>query len=332
MHEKGIQLEIAVETSNFYMGFNMIDATVGGNSETARKLRQAISIAVDYEEFISIFRNGRGFAAQGAIPPGIFGYVDGKEGLNPIVYEEVNGKIQRKNIAIAKQLMAEAGYRNGIDPKTKASLILYFDTMSASIDDRSMMNWYRKQFEKLGITLVIRATDYNRFQEKMRSGNAQIFVWGWNADYPDPENFFFLLYGGNSKVKYGGENAANYQNPIVDQLFERMRNMDNTPERYAIIQQLQAQIRHDAPWIFGFHPKTFSLYHSWYKNIKLNLMANNQLKYTRIDTVEREKKRILWNQPIFWPVVVILAGLVIIMLIPAIKMIQRLGQVGREGR
>ncbi|MDO9104066.1 MAG: ABC transporter substrate-binding protein [Methylovulum sp.] len=318
MREKGIQLQTAVETSNFYMGFNMLDATVGGNSDAARKLRQALSIAVDYEEFISIFRNGRGLAAQGVIPPGIYGYADSKEGINPIVYEWVNGKPQRKPIAAARQLMAEAGYANGIDPKTQQALILYFDTMSASVDDRPMMSWYRKQFEKLGIKLVIRATDYNRFQEKMRLGNAQLFAWGWNADYPDPENFFFLLYGANSKVQHGGENATNYQNPEFDRGFELMRNMDNTPERYAIIQRLQQQVRYDAPWIFGFHPKNFSLFHSWYKNLKPNLMANNQLKYTRIDTIEREKKRAHWNRPLFWPLV--LAGMIsVLALIPALR-------------
>ena len=322
MREKGIQLQTAVETSNFYMGFNMLDAVIGGDSEAARKLRQALSIAVDHEEFISIFRNGRGLAAQGVIPPGIYGYADGKEGINPYSYDWVNGKAQRKNIAAARQLMTEAGYSNGIDPKTGEPLILYFDTMSASIDDRPMMNWYRKQFEKLGIKLVIRATDYNRFQEKMRLGNAQIFVWGWNADYPDPENFFFLLYGANSKVKHGGENAANYQNPVADRLFELMRNMDNTPERYEIIQRLQGQIRHDAPWIFGFHPKTFSLYHSWYKNLKPNLMANNLLKYARIDTAEREQKRALWNQPALWPLVLFaVAG--ILALMPAVRAYRR---------
>jgi oligopeptide transport system substrate-binding protein len=75
---------------------------------------------------------------------------------------------------------------------------------------RPCCNWMRKQFAKLGIELVVRATDYNRFQEKMRKGTAQVFMWGWNADYPDPENFFFLLYGPNRKVD-GGENAANYK-------------------------------------------------------------------------------------------------------------------------
>ncbi|WP_411727216.1 ABC transporter substrate-binding protein [Methyloglobulus sp.] len=301
MRQKGIQLQATVETSSFYMGFNMLDATVGGTTEQARKLRLAISIAVDYEELISIFMNERGLVAQGVLPPGIYGYEEGKAGINPYVYDWINGKPQRKDMSVARQLMKEADYDNGIDPKTNEALILYFDTTSTSVDDRPRMSWYRKQFEKLGIKLVIRATDYNRFQEKMRSGNAQIYVWGWNADYPDPENFFFLLYGGNSKVKFSGENAGNYQNPAFDRLFEEMRNMDNSPQRFQLIQQMQELVRHDAPWIFGLHPKKFSLFHSWYKNIKPHVMANNTLKYLRLDIVARTQQRQAWNHPIFWP-------------------------------
>lgn len=321
MREKGIQLQTSVAISSFYMGFNMLDATVGGTTEQARKLRQAIAIAVDYEEYISIFRNGRGIAAQGVLPPGIYGF-DDKAGINPYVYEWRGGKAQRKKIDAARQLMAEAGYANGIDPKTGSALILYFDTTAVSVDDRPTMNWYRKQFEKLGINLVIRATDYNRFQQKMRAGNAQIFVWGWNADYPDPENFFFLLYGPNSKVQHGGENASNYSNPVVDRLFEQMRNMDNSEQRYRIIQQMQELVRRDAPWVFGFHPKNFSLFHGWYKNLKPNLMANNTLKYQRIDAAARAEKRQQWNKPVFWPLV--LVGVIfVLMLIPAVNAYRR---------
>jgi ABC-type transport system substrate-binding protein len=319
--EKDIQLQTSVTTTNFYMGFNMLDATVGGETEQARKLRQAISIAVDYEEYISIFMNGRGVPAQGVLPPGIYGF-DDKTGINPYVYDWLDNKVQRKKIDAARQLMDEAGYAGGIDAKTQEALILYFDTTATSVDDRPRMNWYRKQFEKLGIKLVIRATDYNRFQEKMRTGNAQLFFWGWNADYPDPENFFFLLYGSNSKVQHGGENAANYHNPEFDRLFEQMRNMDNGEQRYRIIQQMQEIVRRDAPWIFGFHPKNFSLFHGWYKNLKPNLMANNQLKYTRIDTAARAEKRQQWNEPVFWPVV-LGAGIFVLMLIPAVNAYRR---------
>jgi len=313
MQAKGIRLQTAVQTSSFYLGFNMLDPLLGGTSEAARKLRQAIAIAIDQEEFIAIFMNGRGVAAQGVLPPGIFGFAEGQPGINPNVYDWQADKAQRKDIAVAKQLMAEAGYGNGIDPKTHGPLIVYFDTTATSVEDKPRMTWYRKQFEKLGIQLVIRATDYNRFQEKMRAGNAQIFAWGWNADYPDPENFFFLLYGPNGKVKYGGENAGNYQNPEFDRLFGQMRNMDNTPERYQIIQQMQDIVRQDAPWVFGLHPKQFSLFHSWFGNLKANLMANNELKYRRIDTAARADKRRQWNRPIIWPL--LLAGVLLVLLI-----------------
>jgi ABC-type transport system substrate-binding protein len=322
MQEKGIQLQTAVTTSNYYLGFNMLDATVGGSSESARKLRQAIAIAVDFEEYIAIFMNGRGVAAQGVLPPGIYGFAEGSAGINPYVYNWQDGKVKRKAISEAKKLLVEAGYENGIDPKTKEALILYFDTTAISVDDRPRMNWYRKQFEKLGIKLVVRGTDYNRFQEKIRIGNAQLFFLGWNADYPDPENFLFLLYGPHSKVKHGGENSSNYENPEFDSLFEQMRNMDNGEQRYQLIQQLQEIVRHDAPWILGFHPKNFTLYHGWYKNLKPNLMANNQLKYARLDTAARNEKRQQWNEPLFWPL--LLGGLLFVTLfIPAIKAYQR---------
>lgn len=305
MLDKKIVLQTSIEPSTFYMGFNMLDATIGGITEQARKVRQAISIAVDYEELISIFRNGRGIAAQGVLPPEIFGYEEGKAGINSYSYDWIDGKPQRKNIKVAQQLMTEAGYKNGIDPKTREPLILYFDTTSMSIDDRPMFNWYRKQFEKLGIKLIIRATDYNRFQDKLRKGNAQIYVFGWNADYPDPENFFFLLYGGNAKVKFGGENSSNYQNPEFDRLFEQMRNMDNSPQRFQLIQQMQEIVRHDAPWVFGLHPKQFSLFHSWFLNRKPHVIANNTLKYQRLDTVTRTQQRQKWNQPNFWPLLLL---------------------------
>ena len=315
--KKGIQLQTSVTTSIYYMGFNMLDATVGGNAEQARKLRQAISIAIDYEEYISIFMNGRGVAAQGLLPPGIYGHLENEAGINPVVYDWTNGQAQRKSVAVATRLMTEAGYDKGIDPGTGESLILYLDTPASGPDDRARLNWYRKQFSKMGIQLVTRATDYNRFQQKMRAGNAQIFMWGWNADYPDPENFFFLLYGPNAKVGHGGENAVNFHHQEFDRLFEKMRNMDNGPERQKIIQRLQEIIRHEAPWVFGFHPKSFSLFHSWYKNLKANLMANNRLKYTRINKEIRAEKRLQWNQPVFYPLVLMLL-LFVIILIPAI--------------
>ncbi len=317
MQQRGLRLLTAVTTSIFYSGFNMADDVVGGDSQRARLLRRAISIAVDYEEYISIFANGRGLPAQGPLPPGIFGHVAGAAGVNPYVYKWEKGKAVRHDIEHARRLLAEAGYPNGRDRATGQPLVLNLDTPSAGPGAKATFDWLRKQYAKLGINLVIRATDYNRFQEKMRKGSAQIFQWGWNADYPDPENFFFLLYGPNAKIDNNGENAANYKNAEFDRLFNQMKSMDNNAERQALINRMVELVRKDAPWLWGFHPIAFSLHHQWYKNAKPNLMANNTLKYKRIDPVLRNEKRQQWNRPLLWPVIVTALAL-ILLLLPAL--------------
>ena len=322
MASKGINLSTAVQASSMYFGFNMLDPVVGGLSERARKLRQAISIAMDMEEFISIFSNGRGIPAQGVVPPGIFGYRDGEAGVNPVVYDWVGGKPKRKSIEVARRLLAEAGYPDGVDAKTGKPLVINFDLTASGPDDKARLNWYRKQFDKLNIQLVIRNTMYNRFQEKMLKGTSQFFIWGWNADYPDPENFMFLLYGPNQKADKNGENAANYRNPQFDALFTRMKNMNNGQQRQQIIDRMTDILRQDSPWVFGYHPKSFGLQHSWYKNAKPNLMAHNTFQYKRIDTGLRAEKRQQWNQPIVWPVIVLIFGLVALS-IPALFMYKK---------
>ena len=314
MQQKGIKLLTATTTSTYYMGFNMADDLVGGDSERARLLRRAISIAVDYEEYISIFANGRGRPAQGPIPPGIFGHIPGKAGINPYVYYWENNRAVRRPIEHARELMLQAGYKNGISQVTGKPLVLNLDTPAAGPGSKAAFDWLRNQFSKLGINLVVRATDYNRFQEKMRKGTAQIFQWGWNADYPDPENFFFLLYGPNAKIDHNGENAANYKNEKFDSLFDLMKSMKNTSDRQKLIDQIVELVRYDAPWLWGYHPVGFSLHHEWYKNAKPNLMANNTLKYKRIKPELRKEKRVIWNKPIWWPVALVFITMIIILL------------------
>lgn len=306
MQQKAIQLSVAVTSSIFYTGFNMRDEVIGGKTERARKLRQAIAIAVDFEEFISIFANGRGVPAHGPIPPGIFGSRSNSASVNSYVYNWVNDKPKRKSIDVASKLMSEAGYPDGRDTETGKALVLYLDTLDAGPGSNARFQWLRKQFNKLGITLVIRATNYNRFQEKMQKGTAQIYQWGWNADYPDPENFMFLLYGPNAKFGINGENASNYSNETFDQLFDQMKNMPNNQARQRLIDEMVEIVRRDSPWLWGYHPMAFSLHHDWYKNAKPNLMAHNKLKYKRIIPSIRKQKQQQWNQPIWWPVILIL--------------------------
>jgi len=311
MQQKGIRLLTSVKTSTFYMGFNMLDPVVGGLSERTTKLRQAISIAVDQEEYISIFQNGRGIAAQGPLPPGIFGYESGEIGIDSVVYDWVDGKPKRKPVETAKKLMRDAGYPNGRDEKTGEPLVLNLDTTGGGMGEKSRLDWLTRQFAKIDVQLVVRSTDFNRFQDKIRKGNVQLYYLGWNADYPDPENFFFLLDGNEGKVAKGGENASNYANPEFDRLFARMKNMDNTPERLTIVRQMNRILHYDAPWVFGLHPKSYALGHRWLKNRKPNDVGNNTLKYQRIDAVDRAAARSAWNRPLWWPLLLGLAAIVL---------------------
>ena len=309
MEVRGIRLSTSLATSSFYLAFNWQDAVVGGTSESNRKLRQALSIAIDFEEFISIFQNGRAIPGQGPLPPGIFGFREGAQSVNPVIYDwvaEDGGKAKRKSIETAIKLLAEAGYPDGRDAKTGAPLVLALDTTDRGPGDKARLDWYRKQFAKINVQLDVRATDWNRFQEKIRKGNTQMFFLGWNADYPDPENFLFLLYGPNSAIKSDGENKSNYSNAAYDRLFESMKNLDNGPQRQAVIDRMVAILREDAPWMWGFHPKSYGLAHAWVHNSKPNQMARNGLKYQRVDFALRAEKRAQWNRPVVWPFALLL--------------------------
>ena len=309
MQGKGIRLLTRLRASIFYLGFNLLDPIVGGKDgvgeERARKLRQALSIAIDQEEFISIFLNGRGIAAMSPLPPGIFGYRDGQAGMNPVVYDWRDGQARRKPIETARALLAEAGWPNGRDARTGEPLVLYLDSTGGGVDDKPRNDWLMRQFAKLDIQLIIRPTDFNRFQEKLRKGATQIYHLGWNADYPDPENFFFLLAGNEAKSVSGGENAANYVNADYDRLFAEMKDMDDSAQRASIIDRMNRILQNDAPWVFGFHPKDFTLAHRWLHNRKPHEVANNTLKYQRIDVAERERLRREWNPPLLWPLAIL---------------------------
>lgn len=315
--DHGIQLPTSIETSIWYMGFNWLDPVVGQGDtpeqqEKNRKLRQAISIAFNWEEYIAVFENDQAAPANGPVPPGVLGYRAPPEGLNPEIYEQVDGKPKRKSIEVAKRLLAQAGYPDGRNAQTGAPLVLYYDAMSGG-GANPQFDWMRRQLAQLGIQMDVRSTDYGRFQDKMQRGTAQMFMWGWMADYPDAENFLFLLYGPNGKAKHGGENAANYNNPEFNQLFEQLKYLDDGPEKVTVIDRMQAIVQRDAPWMFGYFPMSGGAYQQWVGNAKPTQMVRNTLQYFKVDPALRVDKVNEWNTPRWWPL-----GLLVLVLVLAI--------------
>jgi ABC-type transport system substrate-binding protein len=314
---KGFNFPKYADVNSYVVGFNMLDPTLGGGDTAegqarARKLRQAIAIAIDWDEYSKIFPKKGGQTAMSPLPAGIPGSRDGTpEGLNPMTHRIVDGKVVRRPIADAKKLMQEAGYPSGRDAKTGRPLVINYDVYYPATPERKPeIDWMVRQFAKLDIQLEVRATDNNQFQDKVRKNKHQVFWTGWNADYPDAENFLFLFYGPNAKSVSDGENTANYQNPVFDKLFSQLKTLDDGPQKQQVIDQMVAILREDAPWSFGFFPWASAAVQGWVHNSKPAILIRDHGRYLRLDVKAREAALASWNKPVWWPIVAIVAGLV----------------------
>jgi ABC-type oligopeptide transport system substrate-binding subunit len=323
MRSHNLTISADVKPGMYYYGFNMRDPVVGGYSAEARKLRQALSIAYDMEEYINIFYKGNAIAAQSLIPPGIAGALEGEAGINPYVYDWVDGKPARKSIEYAKQLMVEAGYPNGRNAQTGEPLRIYIDVQSQAISNSSM-NWTSRQLGRLGVQVEFRPADWNRTREKLMTGNTQIYSHGWLADYPDPENFLFLLHSPESPLicNCDGANNSNYESEEYDELFERMRVLDPGPERAEVVARMVELWRRDAVWLNAFHPLEYYLNNEWVHNTKRHGIDKRTLKYIRLEPELRARRQQEWNQPVTWPLLAGAVG-VLALLLPGVTAYRR---------
>ena len=307
MKARGIHMETATDMDVFYLAFNMDDSLVGGYTPARRKLRQALSLAIDSPEIIDIIMNGRGIPAQSVVPPGLFGYDPSYK--NPYM---------QTNLDKAKRLLAEAGYPGGIDPATQQPLVINFDTASSTPEGREETGLVIRQLDTLGINVIERPSMYNVFMGRVAEGQFQMCLFGWNADYPDPENFYLLFYGPN---KGPGPNTARYSNPEFDRLYKQMAAMDNGPDRLQVIDRMRQMVQEDCPWIFLYHTQAYILRYDWVKNALAHPVAMNTAKYVRIDHAVRFRDQEKWNHPDYL-VVALFFGMLFLGTVPAALIVQ----------
>lgn len=318
MKARGIRLSMANNPNLDYLAFNMDDPVVGGRSEQKKKLRQAISLSIDADELIALRLGGFGLPAQFLIPKDLFAYDPNYR--NPY---------RQPNLERAKQLLAEAGYPKGISRKTGTVLTLNYDNALTTSEGRQFVGLLRRQIERLGIRVQSRPALETTYRDNLDQGKFQLIVGGWYADYPDPENFLFLLYGPYRRPE--GSNTADYDSPEFDRLFVKMRAMDDTPERRAVIDQMRAVAVEDCPWVYLYHRQSLNLVQRWYRNVKPHPVANDVYKYRRVDVVERERTRLAWNRPDYWPAI-FLGLFLVVGTAPAVATVRRRRSArGRRG-
>jgi len=315
MLRRGIKLSHATNYEVSYFAFNMLDPTFGGLNEKNRKLRQAISLAVDGQELIDLFFLGLGVPAQSIVPPGIPGY--DPQYRNP--YRQFDPSLSR-----AKQLLAEAGYPNGIDQTTGRPLILNWDNANWTPAGRQFNGLALRQIQRLGIEVRTRTFLAPSMTQRVNKGQSQ-FMGGpgvWGADYPDVENFVFLLHSPNAAVSSSGPNITNYNNPEYDRLFDEMRAMEDGPARTAIVHRMRAIVQEDCPVIPYRHTEGYGMLQPWLYNFKVHPVALDYWKFLRVDVRRRTEFQSKWNQPNYlsgW----IAAALVLLAAAPAAHVVHR---------
>jgi oligopeptide transport system substrate-binding protein len=297
MRARGIRLERTHDPVTEGLVFNMLDPVVGGYSPRQKKLRQAISMGMDIQSELDLFNNGLGTIAQFLVPPGLFGYEN-----------DYRNPYRQYNVAAAKRLLAEAGYPGGIDPRTGEQLTIYYDNAATEAAGRQLVQFLIKQFDRLGIRLISRTWRGEVLQDRMDRGQFQLVYYAWGADYPDPEDFVFLLYGPNRRP---GPNVAAYDNSEYNRLFEQMRSMEDSPARLATIRKMRAIAVEDCPWVFGSHPEDLILYYDWLRNVKRHPVAMDTAQYRAVDADRRARLRRAWNRPNYWPILGLAVFLVV---------------------
>ena len=310
MTKRGLVMKQGSYPAVEYCGFNMEDPVFGGYTPQKRKLRQAISLAIDSNAYIDLMYQGLAQKSEFLLPHGLCGFDENYK--NPY-------RAYQPDLVKAKQLLAEAGYPDGVSATTHERLVLNYDNYTDSPTDRERERLITKLISALGIEVTSRDTDYPTFDDKVKHKKIQFFTYGWVADYPDPENFCLLLYG---PLASPGPNGVVYKNPEYDRLFEQMRGMDDGPARADVIHKMRDLAVEDCAWIYLVENEAPTVYQPWVVNAESNPILNDIAKYRNIDVEKRKRLQAEWNAPVIGPFFIALI-LIIVGSIPAVATVNR---------
>jgi len=272
MTRDGIRLVESPTMDVFYIGFNFDDPIVGPN----KKLRQALAFAFNETE-MNAFYNGRITRPTGPLPPGVAGYT-----ARPQPYP--------LDLPRARQLLADAGYPGGLDPKTGRRLALNMELGSADdAEYRQSIELFCGFMDKLGVKINANFQNWPAFMEKLDRRQAQMFQLAWCADYPDAENYLQLFYGPNSSP---GPNHSNYLNKDFDRLYEQARVLPDGPARTALYRQMEDIAINECVWLMTMQPRDFLMRHGWMRNYKFHDFPYGMIKYYTVDPAARR----IWKQ------------------------------------
>mmetsp|Transcript_6117 Transcript_6117/g.13711 ORF Transcript_6117/g.13711 Transcript_6117/m.13711 type:complete len:593 (+) Transcript_6117:3312-5090(+) len=256
--EKGMQLFLEPEQNTSFCAFNNSHVLFKDNV----KLKQAMSLALDRQQYNQLFHNDNAVLAQSIIPPGLPGYR--KDYTNPY---------HSHDLTKAKTLLAEAGYPGG-----QGLPEITLDT-SSNTNQRQKAEFFKKCMERIGVKIKVTANLFPELLKKVSQKKTMMHAMSWSADYPDAESFLSLFYRSDQHVGIG----ANFSNGTYNHLYEQAANASQAPERTALYEQLNEMVAEYAPIICTIHTPHSVVYHGWIKNYLWTDYHHGIEQYLNID-------------------------------------------------
>ena len=275
--QRGIRYIPGIDPDVTYLYWNMKDPVFGGYTPEKVALRRAIHLAYSNEEEIFLVRNGTAIEAHSLIPPGVLGY-------------DPNFSLGRTyDPAKSKALLDMFGYvdRNNDgwrDQPDGAPLTFVYATEPDQLS-RLFTQMWKKNMDAIGIRMEVRTAKWPELRKESKKGLLQNWHLAWNADYPDGENFYQLLYGPNC----GSSNDGCFQLPEFDALYDKAAAMPPGPQRTAIYQEMARLMAVYAPFKLHSHRKRNQMVQPWVLGWRRNAFLHEGYRYVDIDLERRAK-------------------------------------------
>lgn len=196
-----------------------------------KNVRKAFNLAIDRKYIIDSWLEGEGWPVAHGFVPKMKGY--------PI--DKVKG--YTFDVDQAKALMAKAGYPEG---KGFPTVKLFVNTQEGSGQHKLAEAVSASLKVNLGVDIDVKLVSIAERDQKVKEGEAIFWRTGWVADYPDPENFLSLFYGGNIDEHNPTMNPFKYDNPTFDALFKKALTETNEEKRMDLLAQCDQLIIDDA--------------------------------------------------------------------------------------
>jgi len=224
-----------------YLGFNLKNKKFQD-----KRVRKAISLAVDKKELVDILYFGHGKVCNGPFLPGSFAY---NEDVKEI----------KQDIKESKRLLEELGY-NKDNP-------LSFEVVTNTGNDIRInaAQILQYQLAKAGIKMKIRVMEWQAFLNTVvHPRNFEAILLGWSlALMPDA----YPLWHSDSD-KLGRFNLVGYRNKTVDKLIEQGSTTVNREELGKIYKKIFKIIADDLPYLFLYIPNTITVINKDIKNVE----------------------------------------------------------------